>query len=150
MKKWLIVLAMLALPLAAQAEDFTEVDVSAFETIDNEFKPQARISLLNYVDDKGIGLYVGQGETAGPLLSWRVWKHDWSFGMSNAIHVIGSTDLVQSDLLDNGRSGIDIRWSWSGAGNIGVSTKIVWTFVDGESSDFTPSIGIVIQPGAGK
>lgn len=155
MKKVLAALVlMLALPYGvAQAEDWTEVDISAFENINGSFDPTARISVLNYIEDKGVGLFVGQGNEAGPLASWRVWEQTWrkDSAITTAVHVIGSSDLVQSSadgsVFNNGRTGFDIRLGWRGAGNVELSAKLLWEFTDGESTLWTPSLGLVLRPG---
>ena len=96
-------------------------------------------------------LWVGQDNSAGPLASWRVWENVWSFGMENAVHIIGSSDLIGegSSTFNNAKTGFDIRWSWSGATNIEVSTKLLWRFEEGSGTEWTPSIGLVIRPGKG-
>lgn len=145
------VLAVALLAAPAAAENWTEVDVAAFVRTDGSFQPEASISILNYIADKGVGLWVGQDNSAGPLVSWRVWQHGWDFGMENAVHLIGGSDLLTqgSSTFDNANYGVDIRWGWTGAADIKISTKLTWTSVEGGPTLWTPSIGIVLQPGAG-
>jgi len=146
----ILAVSLLAAPVAA--ENWTEVDVAAFARADGTFQPEASISILNYIADKGVGLWVGQDQSAGPLVSWRLWQHGWSIGMNNAIHLIGASDLLTkgSSTFDNATYGADIRWGWSGAADIMISTKLMWSSVEGGPTIWTPSVGIVIQPGASK
>ena len=152
MRRLLILVAVLAFTVPAAAENWTEVDVAAFARANGTFQPEASISILNYIADKGIGLWVGQDQSAGPLVSWRVWQHGWSIGMDNAIHLIGSSDLLTkgSSTFDNATYGLDLRWGWSGAADIKISTKLMWESVEGGPTVWMPSLGIVIQPGASK
>jgi hypothetical protein len=154
MRKFLAtVCALMLLATPVTAGDWSEVDISAFEKVNGEFSPNGRISIVNYISNKGIGLFVGQGNEAGPLASWRVWDRDWTGDSTfrTALHIIGSSDLldndVNSEVFSNGKTGFDIRWIWQGAGNIEVSTKLLWEFVEGDKAEWTPAIGLVIRPG---
>lgn len=158
MRKLLLCAALLMFAVSAQAQepktDWTEVDVTAYGF--NGVTP--RVSAVNYINNKGIGLYVGGDEDAGPLLSWRTWRREvpvlsklasW-IGLTQkpivvGIHVLGETDFTDGTSLNQGRGGLDFRPDF-GADNIDMSFKILWEFEEGQKTRTTFGVGLVMEP----
>jgi len=151
MKK-LLLLLMLVVPCSAWASDtnWTEVDVTVFDEIDGDFAPRLTGAVINFVDGKGIGAFLGPDNAIGPLLMWDVWHLDipgWRF----AIFTLASTDVsgtVEGEtLFRNGTFGLEPRIRWKDAGNVDVALGVLnWKFAEGQKASWGGYIKLVFQP----
>jgi len=143
-----------ALPYSAHAENWFEAQASFFETIDGKFAPTFTIQTINYIDGKGIGLFLGKDKAAGPAISWRVFEEWWSPKFGNAVHLSASSDLWQgqdSTRHENATYQFDLRWFWQGLHNkMELSTPVQATFKDGQSNQWTFGVQFIFTPGRGE
>ena len=104
MKKLVTILALaaiLALPLAAHAEDWFEATVQFSEKVDGKLSPGMSIQGVNYINNMGLGWLVGEGDAFGPVAFWRVFDHRWEpkgWGMSMTLGTNSDIGLPGSEI----------------------------------------------------
>ena len=157
MKKLLIagiLFSLCALPLnyaAAQDDNsWTEVDATVFDKIDGEFAPRLTGAVINFIDGKGIGAFLGQDNEIGPLLMWKVWSRP-AGNLTFSVFTVASSDVsgVQEGeaLFNNGTFGLEPRIGWTEFGNAEIGIGILsTTFVEGEKATWTPYFKLCFKP----
>ena len=155
MRRILVLALVLALgsgsgPLLASDSNWTEVSVTMFDQIDGEFSPTMSGAVVNYMNGKGIGAYLGLDNEIGLLTKWRVWSRSWGPKTSWAIFTVASTDVsdaAQTGVFNNGTFGLEPRFYWKEFGNaeIGIGA-LSTTFVKGEAAKWTPYVVVCFRP----
>lgn len=154
MRKWtalLLITPTLLCSTIARADSWFEAQASFFETIDGKFAPAMSMQIVNYIDDKGVGVFLGQDAAAGPALSWRVFEQWWTPAWGNAVHLAANSDLWQGKSekrIPNATYQLDVRWFWSALnGKLELSTPVQAEFREGEQYEWTFGIQFVFTPG---
>lgn len=155
MRKILTVFCVLALVPIVQAQEpipdsnWTEFAVTIFDQVDGDFAPRLTGAVVNFIDGKGIGAFLGRDDAIGPLVLWRVWK--MSFGaLDVSIFTVASTDVSGADtagVFSNGTFGLEPRVYWEQFGNASIGLGVLsTTFIEGEKAEWTPYMKLVFRP----
>ena len=152
MRKLLIAtVAALLLCVPVQAENWTEVSAQFFEVVnDDAFAPGYKIQVTNYVNNMGIGGFVGENDALGLMTNWRVFDHMFGGGIGLAAHLGASSDFgaPSSEKPKNIGYSFEPRFLWSGSsGKIEVGLPLQYTTVDGMNPDWTLGFQIHFRPG---
>jgi len=152
MKKLLLVLAMVLLPYTVQAADtnWTEVDITVFDEIDGDFAPRMTGAVINFIDGKGIGAFLGEGNSIGPIAMARVLDQQ-----AGAVHISVFT-LVKSDvsgvadgesIFSNGTFGIEPRIGWDKVPGMELGLGLLsLEFQEGEKAQWGGYAKLVFRP----
>ena len=153
MRKFLLAAAaalLLCVPVA-QAENWTEVSAQFFEVVDDDaFAPGYKVQISNYVNNMGIGGFVGESNAFGLMTSWRTFDHVWSSGVGLAIHLGANTDFGSPsvDKPKNLAYSFEPRFLWSGAnGHLECGVPLQYTTIDGMNPEWTLAFQIHFRPG---
>jgi hypothetical protein len=143
---------LLALPVQADTTgDWTEVTFTLFDKVDGELEPELSGAVTVFNQNKGIGWYLGEGVTTGPLGLWKVWKYDDPAKRFNvSIFGVGSTDVTSADengLFDNGVIGLEPRfwWEWFGNAEVGLGI-LMFKFQEAEKAEWVPYFKLAFRP----
>ena len=155
MKKLLITLAVLALAIPAQAQvDYNgfEASVQFFETVDGRFSPGMKIATTNYVDGKGLGVFLGENDALGPLFVWRVFDMWFSPEFGMAVHLGANTDLgipgTEIEKPKNIAYMFEPRFKWSGLkGKTELGALVQIVTIEGMEREWTFGITLNFFPG---
>ena len=152
MKCFLTVILCVALfALPAQAENWTEVSAQFFEVVnDDAFAPGYKVQVTNYVNNMGIGGFVGENSAFGLMTTWRTFDHSWASGVGLALHVGANTDfgMPSEDKPGNLAYSFEPRFLWSGAdGHIEAGLPLQYTTIDGMNPEWTFGFQIHWRPG---
>ncbi len=122
------------------------------EKVDGELAPQPRATIINYINGKGVGWHIGEGQM-GPVASILMWEHanlKWLKGANAAMYFQGQADLLQGpedaeSTLHTGLMGPDFRLGYDKLGGVELSFAPLWKFRDGQSAEFYPTFSLVFR-----
>jgi hypothetical protein len=136
-----------------KAENWTEVSAQFFEVVnDDAFAPGYKVQITNYINNMGIGGYVGENDAVGLMTNWRVFDHMFSAGLGMAVHLGANSDFgaPDSEKPKNLGYSIEPRFLWSGAnGKIECGIPVQYTTIDGMKPEWTLGFQVHFRPGGG-
>jgi hypothetical protein len=147
-----VLVLTLGLVTVSQAADsnWTEVDVTVFDRIDGNFAPRLTGAVMNFINGKGVGAFLGEDNAIGPIMAWRVWMMPFGdFDVS--IFTLASSDVSGTadggSLLNNGSFGLEPRVHWDGFGNADVALGVLnWQFEEGEKATWAAYVKLAFRP----
>ena len=152
MKKLLLTgLAGLLLCAPVKAENWTEISAQFFEVVnDDAFAPGYKVQVTNYVNNMGIGGFVGENDAFGIMTTWRVFDHMFDAGLGLATHLGANTDFgtASSERPNNLAYVFEPRFLWTGSkGHVECGLPLQYTTIDGMKPEWTLGFQIHFRPG---
>ena len=145
---------VIAVQTSAPAEAFTgfEAQLQFSETIDGQINPAMKIQVANFVNNFGLGGYLGTNETLGLNGIWRIFEA-WPNTTWGTAFLLGTSSALWQGQTDTARQNVtyyaEIRGMWAGLqGKAEVGLAVQQTTIKGMDPEWTFAITLNFHPGS--